>query len=105
MNLAFGLGSYLQGDIPGGVVVTGGYAAAIGLVAWELSLSQGDAMYGIAGPIGIGVGAATLIFGFVKPHIYNSNRQLASAMDNFDIALVSSGQNKKVVTIKYTHSF
>jgi len=105
LNIAFGLGSYLQGDIPGGIVVTGGYAAALGLVAWELSLSRGDAMAGILGPIGIGVGAATLIFGFVKPLVYNSNRQLASAMGNLDIALVSSEQNKKVVAIKYTHSF
>jgi len=105
MNLAFGLGSYLQGDIPGGVIVTGGYAAALGLIAWEFSLSYNDPMAGIIGPIGIGVGAATLIFGFVKPFVYNSNRKLASAMGNLDIALVSDEQNKKAVAIKYTHSF
>jgi len=105
MNLAFGLGSYLQGDIPGGVIVTGGYAAALGLIAWEFSLSRGDAMAGIIGPIGVGVGAATIIFGFVKPIIYNSNRRLASAVGNLDVALVSSEQNKKTLAIKYTHSF
>jgi hypothetical protein len=105
MNIAFGLGSYLQGDTAGGLIVTGGYAATLGLIAWELSLSRGDGMAGVAGPIGIGVGAATLIFGFVKPFIYNGNRQLESAMSNLDIALVSSNQNKNVLAIKYTYSF
>jgi len=105
MNVAFGLGSYLQGDTVGGLIVTGGYAAAIGLVAWELNLHRGDSMAGVVGPIGIGVGAATLIFGFVKPFIYSINPQLAPAMSNLDVALVSSKQNKNVVAIKYTYSF
>jgi hypothetical protein len=105
LNIAFGLGSYLQGDVPGGVVVTGGFAAALGLIAWEFNLARDDAMAGVIGPIGIGVGAASLIFGFVKPFVYNSNRQLASVMSNVDISLVSSGQNKKALAIKYTYSF
>jgi hypothetical protein len=105
MNIAFGLGSYLQGDTTGGLIVTGGYAAALGLIAWDLNLQRGDSMAGVAGPIGIGVGVATLIFGFVKPFIYSGNSQLAPAMSNFDIELVSGVQNKKVVALKYTHSF
>jgi hypothetical protein len=30
-------------------------------------------MAGIAGPIGIGVAAATVVFGFVKPYLYSKN--------------------------------
>jgi hypothetical protein len=105
MNIAFGLGSYLQGDIPGGAIVTGGYAAAIGLIAWEFSLSRDNSMAGVIGPVGIGMGAAAIIFGFVKPFIFNSSRQLASSMGNVDIALVSGEQNKNALAIKYTYSF
>jgi hypothetical protein len=105
MNIAFGLGSYLQGDTAGGLIVTGGYAAAIGLIAWDLNLHRGDTMAGVAGPIGVGVGAATLIFGFVKPFIYSINPKLAPAMSNLDVALASGKQNKNVVAIKYTYSF
>jgi hypothetical protein len=104
MNLALGLGSYLQGDIPGGVFVTGGYAASIALIVWELNLSYYDNMAGVIGPVGIGVGAATLVFGFIKPFIFNRNR-LASASGDFDITLVSSERGKSALAFMYTHSF
>jgi hypothetical protein len=105
MNLAFGLGSYLQGDYAGGAVVTSGYAAAIGFLAWELSMSISDTGAGIPGNIGIVAGIGTLAFGFIKPFLFNNNRRLASAIDNFDVALVSSEQSKSDLMLRYTHSF
>ena len=110
MNLALGLGSYLQGDTVGGLITTGGFAAALGLIAWELSLSYDDGMAGVPGPIGIGVAAATVVFGFVKPIMYDKSHQLASVMDKVDISLVSIeqnniGQNKTALKIGYTHRF
>ena len=105
MNLALGLGSYIQGDTPGGIIITGGYAAALGLLAWEFSLSYYDSMAGVPGTIGIGVAAATLVYGFVKPALFNRNHQLASAIDKVDITLASNGQNNKTLRISYTHSF
>jgi hypothetical protein len=105
MNLALGLGSYLQGDIQGGVMVTGGYAASIALIAWELSLTRADSVAGYVGPIGIAAGVGTLVFGFVKPFIFNRNSRFASANGDFDIALVSSERGKSALAITYTKSF
>jgi uncharacterized membrane protein (DUF485 family) len=101
MNLALGLGSYLQGDITGGAIVTGGYVASIALIAWELNLTRADAMAGYVGPVGVVAGIGTLVFGFVKPFVFNRNR-LASANGDFDIALVSSGQKRSALALTYT---
>jgi hypothetical protein len=105
MNIAFGLGSYLQGDIPGGAIVTGGYWAAIALIMWELNLNKGDTLSGVPGNIGVAVGATALAFGFIKPLFYNSRRRTASVIDNFDITLVSSERNKSAVALRYTYNF
>jgi hypothetical protein len=104
MNIAFGLGLYLQGDIPGDVTVTGGHVAAIALIAWELALTREDTGAGYIGPVGIGLGAASVIFGFVKPFIFNGNR-FASANSDFEIALVSNERNKSALAFVYTRSF
>jgi hypothetical protein len=105
MNIAFGLGSYLQGDIPGGVIVTSGYAAAIGLIAWELSMTGGESAATVPGNIGVAAGAVTIAFGFIKPFIFNYNHKLASASGDFDIALVSNERNKSALSLRYTRSF
>jgi hypothetical protein len=105
MNLAFGLGSYLQGDTKGGVIVTGGYAASIALIVWELNLTRADAMAGYLGPVGVAAGVGTLVFGFVKPLVFNRNSRLASASGDFDISLVSSERGKNAVAFMYTRSF
>jgi hypothetical protein len=105
MNIAFGLGSYLQGDIPGGVIVTSGFAATIGLIAWEASLKVNDPMASIPGNIGIAAGAVSLAFGLVKPFLFKGNQKLASAIDNFDVALVADRQNRSAMAFMYTRSF
>jgi hypothetical protein len=105
MNIAFGLGSYLQGDIPAGVIVTGGYAAAIALIAWELNLSINDSSSSVPGNIGTAIGIGTLAFGLIKPFVFKGNKRLASTIDNFDVALVSSERSRNAVALKYTHSF
>jgi hypothetical protein len=104
MNLALGLGSHLQGDIPGGETVTGGYVASIALIAWELNLTRADSMAGVVGPIGVAAGVGTLVFGFVKPLIFNRSR-LASASGDFDITLASNERGKSALAIMYTRSF
>jgi hypothetical protein len=105
MNLAFGLGSYLQGDTKGGVIVTGGYVASIALIVWELNLTRADAMAGFVGPVGVVAGVGTLVFGFVKPLVFNKNIRLASASGDFDISLVSSERGKNALAFMYTRSF
>ena len=105
LNIAFGLGSYLQKDIAGGVVITAGYALALGLVAWELNLTRNDRLAGYLGPIGIGVAAATMIFGFARPYIYFRNRNRMSAIDMIDIRLVSNNQNQPALMVGFSNSF
>jgi hypothetical protein len=105
MNIAFGLGSYLQGDIPGGAIVTGGYAAAIALIAWELNLSINDTSSSVPGNIGTAIGIGTLAFGLIKPFVFKGNKRLVSTIDNFDVALVSSERSKSALALRYTHSF
>jgi antitoxin component of RelBE/YafQ-DinJ toxin-antitoxin module len=106
MNIAFGLGSYKQGDTVGGVVVTGGLAATAALILVEtLAVKRGDDMSTYAGNIGVGLGIGTLAFGFVKPFLFKGNQRVASAIDNFDISLVSGRQNKSFVAFRYTFGF
>jgi hypothetical protein len=105
MNFAFGLGSYLQGDIASGVIVSAGYAATIGLIAWELSMNGAESAAGVPGSIGIAAGSLTLVFGFIKPFIFNYNHKLASAGGDFDISLVSDERNKSALSLRYKRSF
>ena len=104
----------MQGDIQGGVIVTTGVVAAAGLMVWDMLEVNNRSFDDILSNkpidhtkmyIAAGVWGATLIFGFVKPFVYNSNRQLASAISNVGIELVSNEQNKKALAIKYTHNF
>jgi len=101
LNFVFGLGSYRLGDKAGGLISTTGHAAALGLIVW--GIVSPDSNFQL--PCGIGVLLATEIFDFVRPLIYNNNRLLASAISNFDIALVPGGQNKNTLAVRYTHSF
>jgi hypothetical protein len=105
MNFAFGLGSYIQGDIAGGVIVTSGLAATVGLIAWELSMTGGESAAGVPGSIGLAAGSLTLVFGFIKPFIFNYNHKLASAGGDFGISLVSDERYKSALSFRYKRSF
>jgi hypothetical protein len=122
MNIIFGLGSYIQGDILGGVIVTAGSIASVALIAFTGGMfidyeyietdDTGEVIgwRGGAKPnpyffAGIGVGLTTLAFGFIKPLVFNLNHRLASAIDNFDIALVSNERSKNALAVRYKHSF
>jgi TolB-like protein len=105
MNIGFGLGSYLQGDVAGGLIVTGGYAASLGLIIWEVAgLTYDDAGAGIPGTVGLGLAGVTLAFGFIKPAIYSRNPRFASVMDKVNIAPVS-GEQGSALRISYTYRF
>jgi hypothetical protein len=106
MNLAFGLGSYLQGDTPAGLIITGGYALSAALIIYELrGLSVEDSLAGIPGYVGIGLAGATAIFGFVKPYIYDKNNRVAYLMDRVNIVAVSNKQGINGFGISYKYSF
>jgi hypothetical protein len=50
-NLVLGLGSYMNGDITGGLIITAGYAASLGLILYDvLALSYKDNLAGVLAP-------------------------------------------------------
>jgi hypothetical protein len=104
-NIAFGLGSYLDGDWKGGLTVTGGYVAAIGLIIWELNLKYEDDLAGIIGPIGVGIGGLSLLYGIVRPYIHERNPQVGYIADNFNIALIPTADKTMAVNLSYKIKF
>ena len=106
MNLAFGLGSYLQGDTPAGILISAGYAAAVSLIIWEVAgLAYDDPLAGVPGPIGIGLAGIITVFGFAKPHFYRENPRLASFMDGIVVRPVAAGPGIPDLGITYMLRF
>ncbi|MDR1174685.1 MAG: penicillin-binding protein activator LpoB [Treponema sp.] len=106
LNLALGLGSFIQGDWGGGgLVILTGYGAAAGLIIWELSLKYEDDMAGIPGAIGIGVGGLTALYGFIRPAVYNRHRALAMVLDNIHVSPVPAAGGRGGVLVSYRFTF
>jgi hypothetical protein len=111
LNIILGLGSYLEGDIAGGITLTAGYAAAAGLVVVEAAALDWDSpAVGVPATIGVGVAGLALVYGFARPFIYNRSPQLATVMDNTrpGIVLISDnggGNHNAGFQITYTFKF
>jgi TolB-like protein len=105
LNLAVGLGSFIQKDVGGGVTLLLCYGAAAGLVGYEMTLSYSDAMAGIPGTVGIGVAAAAVVYGFIRPFVYNKKHSLAGIIDGVNIAVVPEDQGGRAVRLSYTLKF
>jgi TolB-like protein len=106
LNLALGLGSFVQGDWGGGgLMLLAGYGATAGLIIWELSLDYEDDLAGIPGAIGLGVGGLTVLYGFIRPVVYNRHRALAAVLDNITIAAEPAMGNGRTVRLSYTVRF
>ena len=109
MNLALGLGSYVQGDWVGGLITTGGWAAALGFFIWGYNINQANQTSEkftnnqFQAFSSLAFFGATTVFGFIRPYIY-SNKQ-AAALNNVNIGLVSNEQNNPALRIGYTHRF
>ena len=83
LNIIFGLGSYLERDIAGGVTITSGYAVAAGLFVIEATALDWDSpAVGVPATIGVTVAGLTLVYGFARPFIYNRSPRMAAVMDN-----------------------
>jgi TolB-like protein len=106
LNIAFGLGSYLQGDIRSGLFVTGGYVLSLGLIIWEVAgMKYEDALAGFPGTLGLGLAGATLVFGFIRPFMYAKNSKVAFIMDGINIAWVLDARQESAVQLTYTYKF
>ena len=91
LNIILGLGSYLEGDIAGGITLTAGYAVAAGLCAVEvLALDWNSPAVGIPATAGVAAAGLTLVYGFARPFIYNYSPQATAIMDNTQLKIVQS---------------
>jgi len=91
LNILLGLGSYLEGDISGGITITAGYAVAAGLFVIEATmLDWDDSAVGIPATAGVAVAGLTLVYGFARPFIYNYSKQVAFIMDNTQFKIVQT---------------
>jgi len=89
LNIALGLGSYIEGDITGGITLTAGYAVAAGLFIVEaLALDWDSPAVGIPATAGVAVAGLAVIYGFARPFIYNYSPQAAAVMDNTQLKIV-----------------
>jgi len=106
LNFLLGLGSYIEGDVSGGLTLTGGYAVAAGLFTVEaLVLDWDSPAVGIPGTVGFGVAGLTLVYGFARPFIYNYVPRMAVFMDNTKIKIVQTSDAYEVSHIGYQFSY
>ena len=83
LNILFGLGSYLEDDISGGITLTAGYAVAAGLMIIEATaLDWHSPIVGLPATLGASVAGVTLVYGFFRPFIYNRASRLVHVIDN-----------------------
>jgi hypothetical protein len=95
LNLIFGLGSYLNGDISGGLTLTAGYAVAAGLFIIEGAVLDWDSpAVGIPSTIGITVAGLTMVYGFIRPFIYNRSPQTIAMLDNIHLELTAGNAGR-----------
>jgi hypothetical protein len=88
-NIAFGLGSYLEGDTIGGITISAGYALAAGLIIIEVTALDWDSpAVSVPGTIGLGVAGLSLAYGFARPFIYNRAPRMAAILDNAKTSIV-----------------
>jgi hypothetical protein len=105
LNLAAGLGSFVQRDWAGGVTLLAGYGAAAGLLGWEMSLKYEDALASVPGMIGIGVAGLTAVYGFIRPVLYERNRRLTGLADRVNLAPAPGDRGGETLRLSYTLRF
>ena len=111
LNILLGLGSYIEGDISGGITLSAGYAAAAGLFVVEAAALDWDSpAVGVPATIGVTVAGITLVYGFARPFIYNRSPGLAAVMDNTRTGIIltsdkSGGKNDFGFQITYKFEF
>jgi len=107
LNILLGLGSYIQGDISGGLTITAGYALSAGLFIVEAAFLDWDSQFvGVPATIGVATLGITLVYGFVRPFIYTRTPRLAHVIDNFKPEIVMSPNNRDLgLQITYTINY
>jgi hypothetical protein len=112
LNMVFGLGSWLEGDIAGGITLTAGWAAAIGLFVVEAAALDWDSpAVGIPATIGVAAAGLSIVYGFARPFIHNRAPQTVAFLDTMRLDVVSASLNgygnhhKPAIRLSYTLKF
>jgi TolB-like protein len=111
LNMVFGLGSYLEGDIAGGLTITAGWAAAAGLFIGEALLDWDSPAAGVPATIGVAAVGLSIAYGFARPFIYNRAPQALAFLDNMRVDVVPAsgtgygGKNGHGIRLSYTVKF
>jgi hypothetical protein len=97
LNIVFGLGSWLEGDVFGGLTLTAGYMAAAGLVVVDATVLDWDnPAVGVPATIGVSIAGLTLAYGFIRPFIYNHSPKAVAFLDNMKVEVVpTSGDGNR----------
>jgi TolB-like protein len=75
LNLAFGAGSWISGDIAGGASISAGWAVAAGLLLWEAFGLDWDSKYvGVPGTMAIITASLNAAWGFARPWIFKGKK-------------------------------
>jgi hypothetical protein len=108
LNTLLGLGSYLDGDIAGGLTLTAGYATATGLFVIEATMLDWDSpAVGVPATIGAAIAGVTLVYGFVRPFIFSRSPQMIAVLDNMRLKIVPTmgeytGRNNIGIQLSYS---
>jgi len=110
LNIILGLGSYIEGDIAGGITLTAGYALSAGLIVLEVTALDWDSpAVGVPITAGISIAGLTLVYGFVRPFIYNRSPQMAYILDNARSGMIMTpdrfGNNALAFQLSYSIKF
>jgi TolB-like protein len=105
LNIMLGLGSYIEGDVAGGLTVTGGYALSAGLILIEAFVMDWDnPAVGVPGTIGFSVAGLTLVYGFIRPFFYKPSSSGYAVLDNTQVEIVPMGEGMGI-RLAYTIRF
>jgi len=102
LNMVLGLGSFLvHKDLVGGFTLLGGYAIAGGLIGWEMALDPKSSMAGIPGAIGLGVAGVTVIYGFIRPFLYERSQKVAEVLDGVQVSVLPEVRGGAALRLAY----
>jgi hypothetical protein len=94
LNILLGLGSYIEGDIFGGLTITGGHAIAAGLFIIEAAaLDRDSPAVGVPATIGMVTAGLAITYGFIRPFIHNRNPQMVAVVDNIHLNIMPAAGN------------
>ncbi|MDR0411571.1 MAG: InlB B-repeat-containing protein [Treponema sp.] len=105
LNLAAGLGSLIQGDRAGWLITLLSYGAAAGLIYWETTLDYYTEYAGIPGGVGLGAAGFAVLYGFIRPVVFNNNRSLAELIDHIEIGVAPGQDGRELVRLAWTVTF